>query len=270
MLNLNKISHSFEVKDEQFDVLKDLTLTAKKGEFVCVLGPSGCGKTILLYLIAGFLKPTSGSMTLDNKKITKPGKERTMVFQEYVLFPWKTVYENIIYALDDSPITKDEKDKLVKHYLKLIDLEYFKDWYPHKLSGGMQQRVAIARALIVNPKVLLMDEPFSALDAQYRKFLRSVLEKVYRETKKTIVFVTHSINESIYLADKIYLLSARPATIKKVYKVNIPRPRTRDNPECIKLSKEIEKDLAKEFDKVINDPLMEESLVRIVKLGEIL
>jgi len=267
VLNTKQLSHSFVVKGERFDILKDINITAKKGEFICILGPSGCGKTILLYLIAGFLEPTSGNIALDNKRITKPGQDRTMIFQDYVLFPWKTVYENIIYALDNSNVSMEEKDKLVRHYLRLIDLEYFKDWYPCKLSGGMQQRVAIARALIVNPEVLLMDEPFSALDAQYRRFLRNALEKVYLETKKTIVFVTHSINESIYLADKIYLLSARPATIKKVYNVNLPRPRTSDNPRFIKLSKEIENDLAKEFDKVINDPSMEESFVKILKLS---
>jgi NitT/TauT family transport system ATP-binding protein len=267
MLKVNQLSHSFLVKEQSFDVLKDINIEAKEGEFICILGPSGCGKTILLYLIAGFLEPTKGKITLNNKEVNKPGPDRTLVFQDYVLFPWKTVYENIFYALDNSNLTKEEKDKLVMHYLKLTDLEYFKDWYPYKLSGGMQQRVAIARALIVNPEVLLMDEPFSALDAQYRKFLRSALEKVYLETKKTIIFVTHSITEAVHLADKIYLLSARPGTVKKVYDIKLKRPRNNNDPEFLKISKEIENNLAEEFEKVINDPSMEESFVKILKLS---
>ena len=267
MLDLIEVNKSFG-ENNDFEVLKDITFSIENGEFVCVLGPSGCGKTILLYLIAGFLKPTKGKILMENTPISKPDCNRMMIFQNYVLFPWKTVYENILFALDKSTMDKSEKDKLIMRYLDLVGLVSFKDWYPYKLSGGMQQRVALARALVTNPKVLLMDEPFAALDSQYRKFLRKNLEKIWRKTKKTIIFVTHSINESIYLADKIYLLSARPAIIKKAYKVNLPRPRDLLNRNFIKLSKKIEKDLSEEFEKVIKNPLMEESLSHILNLND--
>jgi len=263
MLNLIDVNKSFGENDD-FEVLRDITISAKNGEFVCILGPSGCGKTILLYLIAGFLKPTKGKIFIDNTPISEPDCDRMMIFQNYVLFPWKTVYENILFALDKSAMNKSEKHKLVIQYLDMMGLVSFKDWYPYKLSGGMQQRVALARALVTNPKVLLMDEPFSALDSQYRKFLRKNLETIWRKTKKTIIFVTHSTEEAIYLGDKIYLLSTRPATIKKVYDVNFPRPRDSINPDFIKLRKEIEMDLSEDFEKLIKNPAMEESLSYIL------
>jgi len=267
MLDLIEVNKSFGEKDD-FEVLRDITISAKNGEFVCILGPSGCGKTILLYLIAGFLKPTEGKILMENKPISESDCNRMMIFQNYVLFPWKTIYENILFALDKSTMSKSEKHALVIHYLDMMGLVSFKDWYPYKLSGGMQQRVALARALVTNPKVLLMDEPFAALDSQYQKFLRKNLETIWRKTKKTIIFVTHSTNEAIYLADKIYLLSARPAMIKKTYQVNLPRPRDLLNPDFIKLSRKIEKDLFEEFEKVIKNPLMEESLSHILNLNK--
>ena len=266
MLELVGVNKCFPGKIN-FEVLRDISFSVEKGEFVCVLGPSGCGKTILLYLIAGFLKPTKGRILMENTPISKPGCSRMMIFQNYVIFPWKTVYENILFALDKSTMDKSEKRKLAMKYLNLVGLTHFKDWHPYKLSGGMQQRVALARALVTNPKVLLMDEPFAALDPQYRKFLGKNLETIWQKTKKTIIFVTHDPNEAIYLGDKIYLLSARPATIKKVYKVNLPRPRDSLEPKFIKLSKEIEKDFSEEFEKVIKNLSMEESLSHILNLS---
>jgi len=266
MLDLIEINKSFGENDD-FEVLRGITFSVKNGEFACILGPTGCGKTILLYLIAGFLKQTSGKILMENKPISEPDCNRMMIFQNYVLFPWKTVYENILFALDKVTMSKKEKHELVIEYLDLVGLVSFKDWHPYKLSGGMQQRVALARALVTNPKVLLMDEPFAALDSQYKRFLRKNLETIWQKTKKTIIFVTHSVNEAIYLADKIYLLSARPATIKKAYKVNIPRPRDSLNPDFIELSKEIEDNLSEEFEKVIKNPLMEKSLSDILKLS---
>lgn len=267
MLDLIEVNKSFG-ENNDFEVLKGITFSAKNGEFVCILGPTGCGKTILLYLIAGFLKPTEGKMLMENTPISKPDCNRMMIFQNYVLFPWKTVYKNISFALDKSTLDKSEKHTLAMRYLDMMGLVFFKDWYPYKLSGGMQQRVALARALVTNPKVLLMDEPFAALDTQYRKFLRKNLETIWRNTKKTIIFVTHSTNEAIYLADKIYLLSARPATIKKIYKVNLSRPRDLLDSKFIKLSREIEKDLSEEFEKVVKTPAMEESLLHILNLND--
>lgn len=266
MLDLIEVNKSFG-ENNDFEVLKDITFSAKNGEFVCILGSTGCGKTILLYLIAGFLKPTKGQILIENKPISKPDCDRMMIFQNYVLFPWKTVYENILFALDKSAMGKSEKHTLVMRYLDMMGLVFFKDWYPYKLSGGMQQRVALARALVTNPKVLLMDEPFAALDSQYRKFLRKNLETIWRKTKKTIIFVTHSTEEAIYLGDKIYLLSARSAIIKKAYKVNFPRPRDSLNPNFIKLREGIEKDFSEEFEKLIKNPSMEKSLSRILNLS---
>ena len=266
LLDLIKVKKSFGENDD-FEVLKDITFSVEDGKFICILGPSGCGKTILLYLMASFLEPTRGRILMENKPISIPDCNRMMIFQNYVLFPWKTVYENISFALDKSTISKNEKHELIIKYLDLMGLNPFKNWYSYKLSGGMQQRVALARALVTNPKILLMDEPFAALDSQYRKFLRKNLEKIWQKTKKTIIFVTHSINEAIFLADRIYLLSARPAIIKKTYEVNISRPRDPLNPDFIKLSKEIERDLFEEFEKLIKSPAMEESLSHILKLS---
>lgn len=266
MLELINLSKSFG-GDDDFKVLNEITFSVQKGEFVCVLGPSGCGKTILLYLIAGFLKPTSGEIVIEGKKVSGPNRDRMMLFQNYVLFPWKTVYENILFALDGSDLEKTEKDKIALKYLDLMGLSSFRDWYPYKLSGGMQQRVALARALVTEPQVLLMDEPFAALDSQYRKFLRKNLEKIWEKTKTTIIFITHSVNEAIFLADKIYLMSTRPAIIKRSYNVAIPRPRDSADPRFTHLSREIEADLSEEFEKVIKNPSMEASLGNILKLS---
>jgi len=266
MLDLIKVSKSFG-ENSDFEVLRDITLSAEKGEFVCILGPSGCGKTILLYLIAGFLKPTKGEIFMEDSLVSEPNSDRMMIFQNYVLFPWKTIYNNILFALSKSTIDKNEKHKLVIKYLDIMGLVSFKDWYPYKLSGGMQQRVALARALVTNPKVLLMDEPFAALDSQYRNYLRISLKKIWQKTKKTIIFVTHSVNEAIFLGDKIYLLSAGPATIKKSYNVKFSEPRNLLNKEFVKLSRKINNELQEEFEKIIKNPSMEKSLSNILKLS---
>ena len=265
MLDLINVSKSFD--EDKFEALRDIKISVKNNNFVCILGPSGCGKTILLYLIAGFLRSTMGDILMEGKPISGPDSNRMMVFQNYVLFPWKTVYENVLFPLDSLAINKEKKHNLVMKYLDLIGITSFKDWYPYKLSGGMQQRVALARALVTNPKILLMDEPFAALDSQYRKFLRANLEIIWKNSKKTIIFVTHSVSEAILLADEIYLLSARPATIKKLYKVNLHRPRNPSNNGFVKLSKKIEDDLQEEFEKIIKNPSMEKSLAYILKLN---
>lgn len=252
MLDLIEVNKSFG-ENNDFEILRDITLSVKNGEFVCILGPSGCGKTILLYLIAGFLKPTSGKILVENKLVTGPDLSRMVVFQEYVLLPWKTVYGNVVFALNNFKLNNKEKNELVTKYLELVGLKDFRNWYSHKLSGGMQQRVAIARALIVNPKILLMDEPFGALDSQYRRFLRKSLEEIWLKNKKIIIFVTHSINEAVYLADKIYLMSQRPMSVKKIYQVNLPRPRDITNNDFIKLSKEIESQTSSEFESTLKN-----------------
>ena len=240
MLNITKIHKYFEsFNGEKYTVIDNINISVAEGEFVCILGPSGCGKSVLLYLIAGFLQPTSGTIMLQEKIIDSPGRDRAMVFQDYVLFPWKTVYGNVMLALNSKNLNKKQKHILVTSYISIVGLHKYKDWYIYKLSGGMQQRVALARALVINPKILLLDEPFSALDSYYRRNLRSKLVKIWAETKKTIILVTHNVNEAIHLADTIYILTTCPATVKESVKVNLPRPRHSYDNKFVELSKKI-------------------------------
>ena len=262
-IELIKVSKSFD--KGKFDVLEDISLSINRGKFICILGPSGCGKTILLYMIAGFLKPTKGALMMGDERISSPDINRMLVFQHHVLFPWKTVSDNILMPLHNSKLTKQERQDLVLRYMDLMGISQFKDWYPYKLSGGMQQRVALARALITNPDLLLLDEPFAALDSQYRKFLAESLEKIWKRTKKTVILVTHSIYESVLLADEIYLLSARPSKIKKIYQVNLSRPRNPLDKKFIKINKIIESDMEKEFLKVLKDSSQDYSLSKILE-----
>jgi ABC-type nitrate/sulfonate/bicarbonate transport system ATPase subunit len=265
MLAIENLGMSFEGLHGQ-EVLKNINITAKDGEFVCILGPSGCGKTVFLHLIAGFLKPTAGRVTLDTTIVKKPGTDRVMIFQDYVLFPWMNVEQNIFFGLQKSTLSKKEKKDLVHTYLELVGLSKYKNYYLYALSGGMKQRVAIARALISNPKILLMDEPFAALDSQYRKYLRQTLEKLWFADPKTILFVTHSINEAVYLADTIYLFSNIPAEVKKTYSITLPRPRDPYSKEYVELVRNIEADSQSEFMKSLkNDPLVELSVEKILE-----
>lgn len=254
MKDLLKVVNLGMTFDQDFEVIKNLNISAKEGEFVCVVGPSGCGKSVLLYLIAGFLKPTDGEIFVENKKVAGCGKDRIMIFQDYVLFPWKTVFGNILFGLRNTSISTSEKDELAMKYLRLMGLEQFKKWPIYKLSGGMKQRVAIARALIADPKILLMDEPFSALDSQYRKFMREKLIEIWQETNKTVIFVTHGISEAVFLADKIYVLSSRPCTQVKEINVDLPRPRDKRSKDFNSIVKSIEQHFEKEF----KEPLAED------------
>ena len=240
ILELEKVSKTF---DNNFEVIKDISLKAKKGEFICFIGPSGCGKTVLLYTIAGFLPASSGKTFVNGVEVKSIGLDRIMVFQDHMLFPWKTVIGNILFGLSNSNLDKNKKLSLAENYLDLVDLLKFKDWPIHKLSGGMKQRVAFARALVTNPEILLMDEPFSALDSIARKNLRKSLIKIWQKTKKTILFVTHSVNEAVYLADTIYVMSSRPTTIKKSYLINLTHPRDMSDPAFVKIVKKLEDDI---------------------------
>jgi NitT/TauT family transport system ATP-binding protein len=248
ILKIDNLSKNFVLKSH-LKALKNISISVKKGEFVCILGPSGCGKTVFLHLIAGFLEPTGGQIILEGKVAKRPNVDRILVFQDYVLFPWMTVYNNILFGLEKDGRSLSEKKKLTNRYLKMAGLEKFRDQYPATLSGGTKQRVAIVRALISDPKILLMDEPFAALDPQNRKYLRKRLEKVWEKTKKTIIFVTHSVNEAVDLADTIYLFSSSPAKVKKIYHLNLPRPRDKYDPKFIKIARQIEKEIASEFRK---------------------
>jgi len=244
ILELKNLSKTF---DNDFEVVKDINLKVKKGEFVCFIGPSGCGKTVLLYTVAGFLSPTSGKILSKGLEVNSVGLDRIMVFQDHMLFPWKTVLGNVLFGLSNSNLDKHEKLALAEKYLDLVDLSKFKDWPIHKLSGGMKQRVAFARALVTDPEILLMDEPFSSLDSITRRHLRKSLIKIWQKTQKTILFVTHSINEAIYMADTIYVMSARPTTIKKFCLIGLPRPRDMSDPGFTKLLRRVEDDVQIEF-----------------------
>ncbi|MEM0266874.1 MAG: ABC transporter ATP-binding protein [Archaeoglobaceae archaeon] len=206
-------------------VLDSLSFSVKEGEFFCVLGPSGCGKTTLLRIIAGF-EDYEGEILLKGEKIKNPGSDRVLVFQDYALFPWRTVIGNVLFGIE-SKLPKQEALKIAKEMLKLVALEGFENHYPHELSGGMRQRVALARALVCDPELLLMDEPLSALDAQTRMEMQAELVKIWQRTKKTIVYVTHSIEEAVFLADRILILSKRPAKVRALLDVKLERPRNR-------------------------------------------
>lgn len=230
-LVIENLSKEFKKGNDEFLALKDINLTVRNGEFVTILGPSGCGKTTLLRIIAGLETYSSGTATLDGDLITGPGPKRGMVFQEYSLFPWKTVLGNVMFGPLMQGFSKTEAEAKAAAYLDLVGLSDFKHSYPYELSGGMKQRVAIARALANEPEIILMDEPFGALDAQTRNNLQNELLRIWQEEKRTIIFVTHSVDEAVFLSDRIVILSKRPGTIKKIIEVSIPRPRDRTRPE---------------------------------------
>ena len=217
--------------------LQDISLTVPTGQFVCLLGPSGCGKSTLLNAVAGFSKPDRGSISVNGKPVVKPGPDRGMVFQEYALFPWMTVAQNVGFGLDIQGLPKAQCQRRVSALLALFKLSEFAERYPKELSGGMRQRVAIARILALDSPILLMDEPFGALDALTRRSLQDELLRIWSELGKTVLFVTHSIEESIFLADRIVVMTYRPGTIKRDLVVELPRPRDPAAPEFNQLKR---------------------------------
>ncbi|WP_406659915.1 ABC transporter ATP-binding protein [Methanolobus sp. ZRKC3] len=229
--------------------LDNVDLEVKDAEFVCFLGPSGCGKTTLLRIISGLDIPDDGDIFLNNEKITGPGPKRGMVFQEYSLFPWKSVIENVIFGPLMGGAKKKDALKEAEKYLELVGLEQFKDSFPHELSGGMKQRVAIARALANEPEVLLMDEPFGALDAQTRNVLQGELLQIWQKKHLTVLFVTHSVDEAVFLADRIVMMTSRPGKIKTIIDVDLPRPRGRTSQEVNALRDQVLNILSEEKDK---------------------
>ena len=227
LLEIKEVSKLFSADGKEMEALHDINLNIKEDEFICFIGPSGCGKTTLLRIIAGLEEPSTGTVSLNGVPIKGPGPERGMVFQEYSLFPWRTVLDNIAFGLELKGLPVQERKIRARQYLKMIGLENFEARYPHELSGGMKQRVAIARALVNNPKALLMDEPFGALDAQTRNTMQTELLRIWDDEKKTVVFVTHSVDEAIYLADRIVIMSSRPGRIKDIIEIPFSRPRNR-------------------------------------------
>jgi NitT/TauT family transport system ATP-binding protein len=225
LIQINGVDKSFAAKGASIHALKDINLTIRDGEFVCLLGPSGCGKSTLLNIIAGFTRPTRGQVIANGHLVEKPGPDRAMVFQEYALFPWMTVYHNIAFGLELAGESHVVVRAMVEKWLEKLRLNEFRDRFPKDLSGGMRQRVAIARALALDSSILLMDEPFGSLDALTRRNLQDELLRVWAELKKTVVFVTHGIDESVYLADRVVVMTYRPGTIKKIVPIDLSRPR---------------------------------------------
>ena len=234
----------FPVRGKQDGILAldGINLEVKAGEFVLLLGPSGCGKSTLLNVVAGFLKPTSGQVLHEGQPVVGPDRRRTVVFQDYALFPWMTVQQNVEFGLKTQGMAAAERAAVARSFIDLVRLSGFEDRFPHEISGGMKQRAAIARALAPNPDILLMDEPFGALDAQTRVLLQEEVARISAETANTILFVTHSIEEAVFLGDRIVVISARPGRIRAEYQVAIGRPRTaevRSFPEFIHLTQEL-------------------------------
>jgi sulfonate transport system ATP-binding protein len=237
--NSNK-SNSKNKTLSQHTVLNNLSIDVREGEFITIVGPSGCGKSTLLNIVSGIDTSYKGDIQIDGKPISQSiNTDRIVIFQEGALFPWLTVYENVEFGLKVAKLPKDKRRKIVMHYIQLVQLTNFANAFLHQLSGGMKQRVAIARALALNPKILLMDEPSVALDIQTKKKLYNQLLQIHQETTKTILFVTHNINEAVVLGDRVIVMSPRLANIRKEFVVDLPRPRQLDDPLVNSITKEI-------------------------------
>ena len=232
-LQVNRVSKEFVDRRTKSTVraLDEINLEVQKGEVICILGPSGCGKSTLLNIVAGFLPPSGGEVRVDGRPVIEPGPDRGFVFQEFALFPWRTVLQNIEFGPVLKGMEKADRHARARELIQRIHLTGFEDKFPFELSGGMKQRVGIARALANDPEVLLMDEPFGALDAQTRRVMQEELLKLLGETKKTVLFVTHAIDEAIVLADRVVVMTARPGQVKALLGVDLPRPRERTSPE---------------------------------------
>ncbi|SMF16497.1 NitT/TauT family transport system ATP-binding protein [Paenibacillus barengoltzii] len=249
-IKFENVTKTFTVRDpkksgaaQQFTAVKDLNFTVREGEFLTLVGPSGCGKSTLLDMISGLSAPTRGRILMDGEEIIGPGLDRGIVFQQYALFPWKTARGNIEFGLEAKGVPKQERKEQADHFLSLVGLASFGDRYPHELSGGMKQRVAIARSLAFNPDVLLMDEPFAALDAQTRESLQGELLRIWGQTKKTIIFITHGIDEAVYLGERVVVLTPGPGTVRHIVDVplnsRLDDADVRSHPDFVKIRHEV-------------------------------
>jgi NitT/TauT family transport system ATP-binding protein len=228
MIEIERLSKSFETaKGSSHPALADITLNVPAGQFLSILGPSGCGKSTLLYIVGGFVQPSAGSVRVDGRAVTGPGPDRGPVFQEFALFPWKTVQGNVRYGLDEQGVPRADADKRVAGLLDMVHLTGYEHFYPKELSGGMKQRVAIARTLAYDPAILLMDEPFGALDANTRRILQNELLSIWERDRKTVLFVTHSVEEAVFLSDRVLVLSRSPGRQRALIEIDLPRPRVR-------------------------------------------
>ncbi len=246
-IEVRDVSVVFNTPGGPVSAVQSVNLGMEASEFLCLIGPSGCGKSTLLNMIAGFLRPSSGEIRIGGKTVSGPSFDRGVVFQDFAqLFPWRTALGNVMFGLEMKGVEKQERERIAREQLKLVGLEKFADYYPHHLSGGMQQRVAIARALAYNPAVLLMDEPFAALDALTRDEMQRLLADVWRETRKTVVYVTHNVAEAVYLADRVVVMSPHPGRVKTEVAMTLPRPRDPLSVEFLECQKMLLRELGHE------------------------
>jgi NitT/TauT family transport system ATP-binding protein len=250
-IEIRDVSLVYDTPSGQVPGVKDVSFDIGASEFVCIVGPSGCGKSTLLNIIAGFIAPAAGEIRIGGKKVEGHGMDRGVVFQDFAqLFPWRTALGNVSFGLEMKGMAKDERERIAHEQLRLVKLEKFTASYPHHLSGGMQQRVAIARALAYNPAVLLMDEPFAALDALTRDDMQRLLADVWRETRKTVIYVTHNVAEAVYLADRVIVMTPHPGTVKTQIKIDLPRPRDPLSVEFLDMQKELLRHLGQDHTQV--------------------
>lgn len=254
-IELSGVEKIYQTPQGEVEALKDISLSVQEGEFLCIIGPSGCGKSTLLRILAGLYHQSAGDVLVHRNGVSdRP--TNAVVFQEYAIFPWRTVSDNVAFGLEMRGVVSSERDERTAEYLSKVGLTQFANHYPYQLSGGMKQRVALARALATDPEILLMDEPFGALDAQTRAVLQEELLRIWEDEKKTVVYITHSIEEAIMLGDRVVLMTARPGQIKSTYDVPIPRPRThkiRTTPQYNRLAQVMWEDLVEEVNKVMNN-----------------
>jgi len=249
-LIVENVSKRFITKHKKTHTLEKINLEIKPGEFVCLLGPSGCGKSTLLNIIAGLENCTEGRVTLNDKEVKGAGPDRAVMFQESALFPWLRVIDNVEFGMKIAGVPKEIRREKALKYLKMVHLTKFQNSYIHELSGGMKQRVALARALTLDSEILLMDEPFAALDSQTKNILQMELQQIWWETKKTIIFVTHNVEEAVLLADRVIVMSANPGRVKKEFKIQLARPRKLENVDLVYVISDVMKALKEEVEKV--------------------
>lgn len=254
-LEVSGLSKIFETKNKRVHALENLNFSVMESEFFCFVGPSGCGKTTLLNLVAGLEDPDAGKIFVNGRQVTGAGRDRVMIFQEHALFPWLNVYHNVAFGLKLKGVPKDEREEIVMKHLRMVHLASFRSHLVHELSGGMKQRVAIARALALDPEVLLMDEPFAALDTQTREILVEEVRGIWQNTKKTILFVTHNVREAVYLGDKVVVFSYRPGKIKEIFQVNVKRPRDPEDPGLHEITQSILEVLRCEVEKAMEEEI---------------
>ncbi len=252
-IELSGVSKRFPAARHGSLALTGVDLAIPTGQFVCLVGPSGCGKSTILNLVAGLEAPTAGEVRVRGERVTGPGPDRTVMFQDSALFPWLSVERNVAFPLEIARLPRGERAVRIERALRMVHLWRFRTAQPHELSGGMRQRAALARALVADPSILLMDEPFAALDAQTRDVLHAELERIWLETRRTVIFVTHNVREAVRLGDRVVILGTRPGRVKRVLDVDLPRPRDPDDREVHRLAGSVTADLKLEIEKVMRE-----------------